>query len=186
MTLKTLCCLLLTATLVGCAGKATTWKTEPYKFPKDSPSAELINAIYGAFQDGESIKITTPLDDCETIQNKYDLRRGELFSIKNGESTPANPILVPAGKPFYIQYFEVLVSPRRPSYIEFFEPPKKTYCAVHVVVNLEAGKKYILVGGFNLKKGPVPILMDTQQCRLGVVDHETKAMVPSTQTYCRK
>lgn len=162
----------ITLTLTACAGTSNTWTNEPYVLPKGVPYATLSNALTPVLYKGDSVSITTPLDDCATIRSSHNLRSGVLFSIKDGEAAKLDSIQVPANQPFYIQYGENRKDGR--------------YCYVHVVVNLEQNKNYTLVGGYSTVKGAIPVILDRGGCGLGVVDNATKKIIPHSQDYCPK
>jgi len=168
-TIKLSTILLLTLFISGCVGQTTTWKREPYKVPNESPYATLNSGIVHALKEGETISIETPLDDCETIKTKHELKSGVLFSFKAGDHQSKSSIRVPANQPFYIQYWQA---------------GNNQFCLLHEVVKFEAGKTYTLVGGFHMIKGVIPILFDKQGCGLGVIDDKTNKLIPYSDKLC--
>lgn len=163
--------------MVGCASKTTTWIPEPYKLADNVPFAELTNEVVPVLRDGETAKITTPLDSCEKQKADRSLqesnaRIGTLFEFTKGQAVSRGTHRVPAGSPFYIQFSQ------------HGQGPRAAQCYVHVIVNLEEGKKYSLVGGFHLMKGPIPVVTGGSGCALGVMDNETRQLVPSRGQLC--
>ena len=144
---------IVAATLCGCATPIP-----PYSLPQNVPSASLRSEIKGAYSRHDSIDIylfdsngTPPGDRI-------------LFSIKDSVSKPTGYVQVPANVPLRLEYFEGISG--------------GGYCKLNIGVRLEQGKSYSLVGGFDYKKGPIPIFTDTRKCKFGVVDEETKMLVP--------
>lgn len=166
----------IVVTLSACVGPTTIWKQEPYVLPNGVPSATLSNGLFPSLKKGDYVDVTTPLEDCATMKTtrtqKSELRVGLLYSMKGEEEINRSPIKIPASQPYYIQYIEGRTN--------------GAHCIVHVVVNLEAGKDYTLVGGAATIKGAIPVLMDKGGCRLGVLDNSTQKLVPTTQDYCPK
>ena len=160
----------LAISLSGCMGQVTKWTNEPFRVDESQAYATLYDGVAGPYEDKAHINITTPLDDCETIKTKHDLKRGILFTRDKSTTAPQPPVKVPAGKPFYIEYQET---------------SSEKYCIVHVVVSLDAGKHYTLVGGNTTVKGSVPILFDKRGCNLGVFDNEAKSFIPYTSQLCK-
>lgn len=155
--------------LTGCAGEVTRSTDVPFPMIENQPHATLHDGILDLYDPEARIIITTPLDDCETIKTKNDLRQGVLFRHDQSITKPRVPIRVPAGKPFYIQYLEMAGA---------------EHCFAHVVVTFEAGKHYTLVGGHATARSLVSILLDEPECNLGVLDNETKTPIPHTEKLC--
>jgi len=177
MNLGKICLLVVTVSVLGCANKTTTWISEPYKLADNVAFAELTNELVPALGDGETVTITTPLDSCEKQKADRQLqasnaRIGTLFLLEKGKTVARQTHRVPAGKPFYIQF------------AQRGQGPNSAQCYVHVIVNLEEGKKYSLVGGFHLMKGPIPVVTGGSGCALGVMDNETQRLVPSRGQLC--
>lgn len=153
--------------LTGCVGPTTHYVHEPYKLPSQVASATLKNFIELRGDKDLKINITTPLDSCERIKTERILRSGVIFS---SDATEFGALVnVPAGMPFYIQYADTR---------------KNGFCVVNVVVSLEAGRTYKLVGGPGYQKGPIPIFTGGAICSLQVLDEITSLPVPSLGKLC--
>lgn len=157
--------------LSACVGPSTRWTSSPYKLPDGIERANLTNAIPTPSGKEDKIWIETPLDDCETIRTSHDLKVGELFKMRGDGPEVKDTIQVPANRPFYIQYKATTGD---------------AYCFVHVVVNLKEGKSYTLIGGYKTITGMIPILSTSGGCALGVMDNETRKLVPNEGSICRK
>lgn len=144
---------IVAATLCGCATPIP-----PYSLPQNVPSATLKSSITGAYELFESIDILLFDSNGTPSGNRM------LFSVKGSVSKPTGYVQVPANVPLKLVYSEVASGGR--------------FCKLNINVTLEQGKSYSLVGGFAYEKGPIPILTGTRKCKFGVVDEETKLLVP--------
>lgn len=173
MILRNTCFLVAAITLVGCAGKSQNFIREPYKHEDKTPFAELSYEVKAELQQNEKIQITMPLDSCEKRKADKELqvsnvRMGVLFDQQKGKVVEPGPThRVPAGKPIILMYSQ-------------HGGPRGAYCHVEVTVNLQAGKKYSLIGGQAYVKSRMA-LTDGAGCGLGVIDKETRQLVPEAQ-----
>ena len=141
----------IAATLYGCAAPAP-----PYALSPGVPYANLRSSIQGAYGRYDSINIYVTKDGQPGVK--------KLFSIAKSVSTPAASVKVAANEPLNLMYSEGISGGRS--------------CQLRIVVTLEPGKSYSLVGGFVYEKGPIPILTGTRQCQFGVIEDGTGMPVP--------
>lgn len=140
--------------LFGCASQ-----TNKYVVSERAATANLRSVISGADSRHQSIDIYASEGTCDIAP-----LRGKLFQIKKSKSDPEGFVKVAANQPLRLQYVEDASGGRT--------------CNIVLEVNLEEGKSYSLVGGFDYESGPIPILTGTRMCRFGVQDDKTQIIVP--------
>jgi len=156
---------LATAFLYILAGCASSPPIPRYAVPEGVPIADLRSEIWGATDRNESIEVYVSEGGCGETQ------RQRLFYIRNSKSDPVGSLRVEAGRPLTLEYVESASGGRS--------------CHIALGANLEAGKSYSLAGGFDYKRGPIPILTGTRMCRFAVQDDADKTFV-SYKPACSK
>lgn len=162
MRLKLLTCLLAIHFISGCASPPP-----PYKLAEGASHAHLQSALRGAYDRQESIDVYLEEGKCSSMS------RQQLFTVRKSISRPEGGIKVLANKPLQLVYDESASGGRS--------------CHIEMAVTLEAGKNYSLIGGFDYKEGPIPVLLGTRMCRFGVKDNASGKLLPSSsEAICSK
>ncbi|SOD25353.1 hypothetical protein SAMN05518800_1866 [Variovorax sp. YR752] len=140
--------------LAACSSTPPT----PYMLPDGLPSANLRSGLIGAFGHYESISVSI------SGRPERQIGHGQLFTVRKSKSKPEGYIKVAANEELIIGYSEAVAGGGR--------------CGLAITAVLEAGKNYSLVGGFAYEEGPIPILLGTRKCQLGIVDDATRLPIP--------
>jgi hypothetical protein len=149
--------LTITAVLAFLAGCVSQPPLPRYSAPDGAATANLKSEIWGANSRNESIDVFVSEGRCD------DAKRKKLFNIRDSKGDPSGYVKVAANQALRIEYVEVASGGRT--------------CNISLDVNLEGGKNYSLVGGFEYKSGPIPVLTGTRMCQLGVQDDADKMLV---------
>lgn len=163
---KNVSAVIVTAILSILAGCASSSRQIPrYAAPQGAPSADLRSEIWGATDRNESIEVYVSEGRCGESNRK------RLFYVRNSKSDPVGSVKVEANQPLRFEYVEAASGGRS--------------CHIALEANLEAGKSYSLIGGFEYQSGAIPILTGTRMCRFAVQDDADKTLV-SRKLACSK